>query len=114
MLSALACPTPFALGEPLWIEELLLLALAWLGLRLWWHQRPSFFLFAPSIYAAVIATLLFTMQLARDFDPVAVQFVFCVCAGLNLLIYGLMMRAELRRVVTCVFPRARIYRERRR
>jgi hypothetical protein len=94
-------------ATPFWVEEILLLTVAWSGLCMWRMQRPAFHLFGPALFATFFATVFVSLQLIAYVDQSTAGFILGWCVATTLLLYILMMRDEFVRYARFVFPRAR-------
>ena len=114
MLWALSCPGSFHDVPPpataYWVEELLLLALAWVGVLIFRRCRPHTHLLFISMVLPAIGTALTFGQLSSAVDELGAAIVLWSCLLATLVVYLLIMRDECKRLVKVMLPTARVLR----
>lgn len=113
MLATLACPVPRTYVEPYWVADILLLVLVWIAIWMWRPHRVAPHLGVAALILPVTATFFTLLQAYVPVDEGWAMLVLVMCLAATIIVYGMMMRDELVRFASFVFPRARVHRRRR-
>jgi hypothetical protein len=95
-------------SAPLWLEQCLLLAIAWTMIFMWLSVKPTFGRFLVALVPALLASTVVAMQYSIQPGERATITMFA-CVAAVIAPATLMMKHQLE----LLFPRARLVRRRR-